>query len=242
MSTGLREEKEKLRKRVYRLLLENRAARPPFPIEGRIPNFVGAELAARRLVEEDIFRKAEVVFSNPDSPQRPVREAALRHGKLLVMASPRLRRGFVVLDPRRISPADYSFASTIRGALSLGEIRLEVPPIDLKVAGSVAVDAYGGRIGKGGGYSDLEYAILLEMGAVSEETPIVTTVHDLQVVEKVPMARHDVPIDWVFTPTRSIKCQRRSPRPPGIIWEIIPREELEAIPLLRLLRDREKAL
>uniref|UniRef100_A0A7J3X859 Uncharacterized protein n=1 Tax=Thermofilum pendens TaxID=2269 RepID=A0A7J3X859_THEPE len=50
-------------------------------------------------------------------------------------------------------------ASTIRGAFIFGEKILEnVPAIDLKVAGSVAVDIYGGRVGEGGGFSDLEYA------------------------------------------------------------------------------------
>ncbi|MEM4790558.1 MAG: 5-formyltetrahydrofolate cyclo-ligase [Thermofilum sp.] len=241
MSGSLSKEKEELRRRVYSLLLECRVARPPFPIEGRIPNFVGAEVAARRLTQEKVFEEAEVVFSNPDSPQRPVREAVLRHGKLLVMASPRLRRGFIIVDPRRISPSKYSFAATIRGAFSLGETRLDAPPVDLKVAGSVAVDARGGRVGKGGGYSDLEYAILRELGLVGEDTPIVTTVHDLQVVERVPMGEHDVPVDWIFTPTRAIRCTRDKPRPPGIIPAILRKEEVEAIPLLKILLERRKA-
>ena len=238
--SSIKAEKEALRRKVYSLLLERRVARPPFPIEGRIPNFVGAEEAARRLTRESIFEKAEVVFSNPDSPQRPVREAALRSGKILIMASPRLRQGFLVLDPRKIPPSKYSFAATIRGAFALGEKRLEIPAIDLKVAGSVAVDERGGRVGKGGGYSDLEYAILRELGVVDEDTPIVTTVHDLQVVDEVPMAEHDVPIDWIFTPTRVIRCHRERRRPSGIMWELLPREELEAIPLLRLLLERRK--
>lgn len=241
MISDIAEEKIKLRKQIYSLLLKYRVARPPFPIEGRIPNFVGAEAAARRLVQEEIFRKAEVAFSNPDSPQRPVREAVLRQGKLLVMASPRLRKGFLVLDPRRISPSKYGFAATIRGAFSLGEVRLDIPPIDLKVVGSVAVDTRGGRVGKGGGYSDLEYAILRELGLVSDDTPIVTTVHDLQVVEKVPVASHDVPVDQIFTPTKVIRCSREYPRPPGIIPEILSREEVELIPLLKLILERRKA-
>jgi 5-formyltetrahydrofolate cyclo-ligase len=238
-SEGVRAEKERIRRAVWRALLEKGVARPPFPIEGRIPNFAGAEKAAQRLVGERIFQEAEVVFCNPDSPQKPVREAVLRHGKLLVMASPRLRSGFIVLDPKRIDAKRYSYAATIRGAFLYGELRRDnVPPIDLKVAGSVAVDPKGGRVGKGGGYSDLEYAILRELGLVDEGTPIVTTVHDLQVVERVPMAEHDVPIDWIFTPTRTIRCERDRRRPPGVIWEILPESELRAIPILQELRAR----
>ena len=39
----------------------------------------------------------------------------------------------------------------------------------------------GWRIGKGEGFADLEYAMMASMGAVDENTIIVTTVHDCQV-------------------------------------------------------------
>lgn len=232
-------EKQEIRERIWRLLREQGVARPPFPIEGRIPNFSGAELAAGRLTRSDIFWKADVVFCNPDSPQRSVREAALRHGKILIMASPRLRRGFILLDPRRIPERNYSAAATIRGAFQFGEIKLgSLPPVDLKVAGSVAVSPDGGRIGKGGGFSDLEYGILKELEIISENTPIATTMHDLQLVERVPMAKHDVPVDYVFTPSNTIKIQTSRKRPEGVYWELLERREIEEIPLLKMLREK----
>lgn len=39
----------------------------------------------------------------------------------------------------------------------------------------------GHRIGKGEGFADLEFAMLVKMNAVNENTVIVTTVHDDQV-------------------------------------------------------------
>jgi len=39
----------------------------------------------------------------------------------------------------------------------------------------------GWRIGKGFGFSDLEYAMLASVGAISPEVPVVTIVHDSQV-------------------------------------------------------------
>ncbi len=233
------ESKEEIRRRVWSVLRECGVARFPFPIEGRIPNFVGAEKAARRLAATRLFGDAEVVFCNPDSPQRPVRELVLRAGKTLVMATPRLRRGFLVLEPGLVPRRLAREASTIRGAFRWGRETFEPPPIDLKVAGSVAVDQRGGRVGKGGGYSDLEYAILREMGLIGDDTPVVTTVHDLQVVARVPMERHDVPLDHIFTPTRWIVTRTQYPRPRGIYWNELPREKLEAIPLLQqLARER----
>jgi 5-formyltetrahydrofolate cyclo-ligase len=39
----------------------------------------------------------------------------------------------------------------------------------------------GYRIGKGEGYADLEFAIMMKMGAVDQDTVIAATVHDCQV-------------------------------------------------------------
>ena len=47
----------------------------------------------------------------------------------------------------------------------------------------------GWRIGKGEGFADLEYAMMASMGAVDENTIIVTTVHDCQ-VEHLPDMQH----------------------------------------------------
>ncbi len=103
--------------------------------------------------------------------------------------------------------------------------------------GSVAVSPEGGRLGKGHGYSDIEYGILREVGAVSEETSLVTTVHDLQIVPTIAIQENDVPVDIIVTPSRVIRCPRR-PRPRGVIWSMVSREMMEAIPVLKDLKKR----
>jgi len=178
----------------------------PKPILHRIPNFVGAEKAAQNLRSLSEYKGAKVVFCNPDSPQRPVREMALRDGKTLVMATPKLRQGFLLLDPKGISPNQISEASTIRGAFKLGRpIEPGKVKVDLFVAGSVAVSSDGGRLGKGTGYSDQEYSILKNAGSLTVQIPVVTTVHDLQVVERIPREEWDIPVDIIVTPTRIIR-------------------------------------
>src|SRR5215470_3933460 len=77
-------------------------ARFPFPPHGRIPNFAGAEIAARRLLDEEPWKSAEAIKVNPDAPQRPLRAEALRRGITVFVPTPRLRGGFKRLDPRRI--------------------------------------------------------------------------------------------------------------------------------------------
>ena len=231
--------KSEIREQIWKLLEERGVARFPKPIKGRIPNFVGAEIAAAKLRQLEEYKRARVIFCNPDSPQRPVREFALKDGKILVMATPRLKKGFLLLDSSKIPPSAFSRASTIRGAFEYGKLvgPWRLPSINLKVMGSVAVSPEGGRLGKGHGYSDIEYVILREVGAITEETPLVTTVHDLQIVPTIPIQENDVPIDIIVTPSRVIRCPRR-PRPKGVIWSMVSREMMEAIPVLKDLWKR----
>ena len=79
----------------------------------------------------------------------------LKTGKKLIMATPRIKQGFLLLNPQKISEKYYNKASTIRGAYRYG-INLspwDLPLLDLKVTGSVAVTKQGIRLGKGEGYS-----------------------------------------------------------------------------------------
>jgi 5-formyltetrahydrofolate cyclo-ligase len=230
--------KQAVRDRVWALLTRRRVARFPGAV-GRIPNFVGAEAAARRLAESPAWQAARVVKCNPDAPQLPVRVLALKHGKRVFMAVPRLRdeRCFLELDPRRLAGRERAAAS-IRGAGRLGKPTRpkDMPKIDLIVAGSVAVRRDGARIGKGGGFSDLEFALLTELGLVGRWTTVATTVHPLQVVrEAIAMRAHDIPLDLIVTPQETIRCPRRHRRPRGIVWSALTDEKLAEVPLLARL-------
>jgi len=114
--------------------------------------------------------------------------------------------------------------------------------VDLVVVGSVAVSIYGERLGKGEGYSELEYSILREFNKVSEETPITTTIHDTQVVNlHIPLEPWDFTIDYIFTPTKSIKREGEKKRPPELLWQHLDREKIEGIPLLREMLSRKSS-
>lgn len=231
--------KQAIRERVWRALEGSGAARFP-GAWGRIPHFVGAEAAAERLSATPEWRAAHVLKVNPDRPQLPVRARALAEGKVVYMAVPRLAaaRPFMRLDPRtlRALPAE---AASIRGALRFGEpVGLgEVPRIDLIVCGSVAVNRQGVRIGKGGGYSDLELALLLEFGLVDDRTCIATTVHPLQLLdEPLPETEHDFRVDLIATPERILYVG--SPRrPPGVLWDHLRPRMLDRIPVLAELKN-----
>jgi 5-formyltetrahydrofolate cyclo-ligase len=195
--------KKLLREEIWNKLETSGVARFPLPCYGRIPNFVGSEKAADkvRLLKE--WKEARIVFVNPDYAQQKVREFALLDSKLLVMASPKLKHGYVVVDQKDVRGME-NFASTIRGTFTCGRTigAQEIPKPDLIVEGSVAVDMNGYRLGKGHGYGDAEIKILKNMFGF---IPIVTTVHDMQIVEAVPTEEKDEKISIIVTPTRVIR-------------------------------------
>ena len=94
------------------------------PVESRIPNFVGADLAAWRLAQVPAWQAARVVKSNPDPPQIPVRLRALYDGKIVYTPVPELTKGFpfVRLDPAELvaKGVEFETAATAQGFLASG--------------------------------------------------------------------------------------------------------------------------
>ena len=238
-------DKQSLREHVWDTLEETGAARFPFPPHGRIPNFADAADAADRLAATEAWQAAETIKANPDAPQLPVRRAAMRAGKTVYMAVPRLREEdcFLELDPAEV--ADIDHATTVGGSSEVGVPvgPEEMPAIDLIVSGSVAVTEQGDRIGKGEGYSDLEFAVLREFGLVGDATPVATTVHEVQVVDETwAPSDYDVPLDLVVTPERLVETGAGEAgsgrqKPTGIDWSALSAERIAEIPILGRLQE-----
>jgi 5-formyltetrahydrofolate cyclo-ligase len=202
----IKEEKQKIRERIWKLMEERNIATFPGAY-GRIPNFIGAEKAAEKLRELEVYKRAKVIFVNPDSPQRKIRENALKDGKVVIMPTPKLKEDyFLLLNPKELKGLERE-ASSIKGAFKYGKkVKLkDLPKIDLKIQGSVAVDLKGTRLGKGGGYGDKECAMLVQAGKSSKDTPLITTVHETQIVDYIPREEHDFCVDYIITPKRVIK-------------------------------------
>ncbi|KAL6642314.1 hypothetical protein ACP70R_020495 [Stipagrostis hirtigluma subsp. patula] len=222
-----------IRKRVWDALEAEGVARDPRPVHHRIPNFDGAAAAADSLGRLDVFQNAQCVKVNPDSPQKQVRFLTLSVDGI-----------FSVLDSQMIPIGCIPEACTSVGAAKYGKsIGLdERLKVDLIVIGSVAVDPNSGaRLGKGEGFAELEYGMLRYMGAIDDSTMIVTTVHDKQLVDDIPVEKllvHDVPVDIICTATQVIFTNTAIPKPQGIYWEKLSPEKLGQIRILRELKRR----
>lgn len=238
--------KAALREEVWAAMSAAGVARFP-GAENRIPNFTGAEAAAQRLRETLEWRSARAVKSNPDSAQWPVRQRALEDGKTVYMAVPRLAEPepFFLLDPDHLADTPRK-ASSIKGATrSARRVHVaELSTVDLVVTGCVAVGEDGARLGKGGGFADLEFAVASEAGLIGPHTVVATTVHEIQLrpAGVIPTTSHDARLDLIVTPERIIDCRAAAgPRPAAHVeWDALTEAKIAAIPLLAALRDQAR--
>ncbi|MDR7278088.1 5-formyltetrahydrofolate cyclo-ligase [Catenuloplanes atrovinosus] len=235
--------KAALREEVWDALIAAKASRFP-GARHRISNFIGAEAAAERLRGLPEWAAAHTVKANPDSAQLPVRQRALQDGKTVFMAVPRLAEPepFFLLDPAHLADTPRRAASIAGATRSARRVPVaDLHPVDLVVTGCVAAGEDGARLGKGGGFADLEYAVASAAGLIGPHTLVVTTVHETQVrpAGDIPVTGHDVPLDLIVTPDRVIDCRpHRGPRTPGRIdWADLTEAKIAAIPLLRQLRE-----
>uniref|UniRef100_A0A4W2FEX1 Methenyltetrahydrofolate synthase domain-containing protein n=1 Tax=Bos indicus x Bos taurus TaxID=30522 RepID=A0A4W2FEX1_BOBOX len=158
----------------------------PRPVHHRIPNFKGSYLACQNIRDLEVFARTQELKVDPDKPLEGVRLLALQSKKTLLVPTPRLRTGLF----NKITPPPGATKDILRKCATSQGVRNYSTPVgldskvlvDLVVVGSVAVSEKGWRIGKGEGYADLEYAMMVSMGAVSQGTPVVTIVHDCQVL------------------------------------------------------------
>src|SRR6202050_950460 len=234
--------KAALREEVWSAMRAAKVARFP-GAPHRSPNCAGAEAAAERLRAMPAWQEARTLKANPDSAQWPVRQRALEDGKTVYMAVPRLAgpEPFFALDPDHLSEPPRKAASISGATRSARRVMLaDVAPVDLVVMGCVAAGEDGARLGKGGGFADLEFALATAAGLIGPHTVAVTTVHEIQLrpAGVIPGTDHDVPVDFVVTPERVIDCRpHRGARPAaGICWDDLTEEKIAAIPLLAAQR------
>ena len=233
MSAGIDQAKQAIRTQVWDLLVAERVV--DRGVHGYIPAFVGAAAAADRLAELPEWQAAKVVKAVPDRAQQPVRDRAVRDGKLLYVAVPRLAAElpFFVVDPEEPAAAPTDAASREHAAHHARKVGVaDMRRIDMVVCGSVAVNRRGSRLGKGAGYTDIAVALLQEAGRIGPSTVIVTTVHSLQVIEgPIPETEQDFSVDLIVTPDEVIQCEPAR-RPTGLYWNNLTAAKIAAIPVL----------
>lgn len=129
----------------------------------------------------------ENIKVNIDRGQEPVKLEAINGGKNLYVP-PSKDASIPSLFTKVVCPEGLDVKDQRK------YVRLQGPPeskmevgidtdvkLDMYVVGSVAVSKLGQRIGKGHGYIDLDFGILTQLGVITKDTIVVTTVHEIQV-------------------------------------------------------------
>ncbi|MCL7745641.1 5-formyltetrahydrofolate cyclo-ligase [Halalkalibacter alkaliphilus] len=226
--------KQEIRELKWEYLTGNKLGRFPFPLQNRIPNFKGAEKAANFVITMPEYEKAKVIKVNPDAPQLPNRAQILKDGKVLLVPTPRLKAGFIMIKPEWVPAGEERKAASLSHMKSYGReiVLTEVPKIDLFFVGSVALHKDGRRIGKGEGYADREYAIMRELG--NPDVPVIGTVHSAQLTDiDIPRDPFDLTVDRIATESELIKTNSPYRKPAGIQWELVTESEFEEMPVLK---------
>ncbi|XP_076658378.1 methenyltetrahydrofolate synthase domain-containing protein lost isoform X2 [Halictus rubicundus] len=228
-------------------MMKNELVNFPLGIYNRTPNFKGANKAAARLIELEEFKNAKIIKINPDKPQDTVRFLALKANKEILVPIPRLRSHlFLHVKPvPGMNKKELRSLSKIYGLMEAGEplgVDSKIK-VDLVIMGSVCVSREGYRLGKGKGFADLEFATMMRMGAVNQDTTVIATVHDCQVLDSLPptlFKEYDVPVDIIVTPTQTIIVNPRLKKPTGIVWHMLSEKRLESRQVLQQLKEMDE--
>ncbi len=191
-----RDAKRALRERVLR----SRDALPA-SVRARFSDAIVVALGAR-----DDFRAARTVLLSlafrSEWETRPLFAAAWAMGKRTV--APRVNRDSRMLELHAVRNLERDVA---RGYLGIDEPLSHCPSVKLEaidwvLVPGVAFDVSGHRIGYGGGYYD---RLLPGLRADARR---IGGAFELQIVERVPAAAHDLKVDAIVTEARTIATGR----------------------------------
>ncbi|KAH8414316.1 hypothetical protein KR215_002992 [Drosophila sulfurigaster] len=237
--------KRSLRVQTWKKIQEGKVGLGFNGIFNRIPAFVDADKAAALLIQEEEFKKAQHIKVTIDRALHDFKEQALLANKSVYLPSTRDSSALFLKVEVPEDATDEQKKESLR-VQDIQKFRSEIGldsklKLDLVVIGSVVVSRDGYRIGRGNGFADLDIGLLIELGVITPQTAIVTIVHDVQVVDTLPVnlfQKYDSPVDIIVTPTEVIRVAKRLPRPSGVFWELLSERRLKILPVLQQLKEQ----
>lgn len=233
--------KEKVRKQVWVQL--RKVARPDsrfhWDFSEFIPDFENSETCTERICQTEDYKNARYLFVTPDNSLIPFRTRSLIDKKTLIVPTYGIGRGFVQVGPSDVPPGLVEFAATLDGmdryARPYPVFQTDPQNVpDLIVTGASVLNREGVRISQGPSFFDLEWLILDFLGLITEQTPVITAVHDCQIVDwhfdPLPFS---IVTDLIITPTTILETGGQYPRPAPSTLRQLPWHIVQEVPLLR---------
>lgn len=195
-----------------------------------VPNFQKSSIAIDRVLGLDSYKSAAVVFASSDNSLEHLRYRVLKDGKKLLVATRDLRRGFVLIDPRKISEDRYELASCLDGMekpgvgrhVTLAQLQEEGVAVNMFVMGAWVVSRRGSQLWSNGETSRLAWLLLADRGILRTETPVISVVHGCQLVDEEEVEAvdkqnqlEDLQCDYIVSPNEVI--QTKEPHRPDTL-------------------------
>jgi len=248
------ERRQLIWKRVHQELIKHAKpdSRSHYDFLSFTPDFRESSYAIARLAQLPCYQAATTILVTPDNSLEQLRLRALKDGKKVLVGTYRLRRGFVMLSPQRISDENFELASLLDGMerpgigrhLTLAQMKDEGIHVDLCVLGGLAFNTQGVIVWEGNGLFEVQWALLHDMKVMAEQIPVVAVAHQCQVVDEadygldriLPEKVGEVQCDFVVTPERTIEIQDAVKPTSGVQFESLDPQALDNIPPLQELK------
>lgn len=216
------------------------------------PDFRNSATAIDHIAELSCYRTASTILVSPDNSLEQLRYRALKDGKKVLVSTYRMRRGFTLLDPARISQDKYELAACLDGmekpgmgqAVTMAHLQDGGYRIDMCVTGGLAFNEQGVVIWEGHALFEVQWALLHDIEILNAQTPVVAIAHSCQVVEEVqlgietilPSKTGEVQCDFVVTPEKVFAVQGAVKPTRGLNFDNLDAEALNNIPPLQELK------
>ena len=235
-------DKNKIRKAIWKKLIKVALpdSRFNFNFEEYIPDFLGSNYANELIYNQLEYKNANFIFVTPDNCLETLREQSIKDGKILIISTYGIYRGFKKIYRDNVPVGQEKFASTLDGLEYYGEdISLSSinQSFDLLITGASAVSNNGVRFGKGHGFFDLEWGMFSDMNYVNEKTMVYAVIHEVQKVDfDLEPSETDILVDRIFTNNKMYVTNRVLKRPSGIYWDKLEKGMLDDTPPLQELK------
>ena len=216
------------------------------------PDFRGSDDAVKRVVELQCYRDATTVLVTSDNSCEGIRHRALKDGKKVIVGTYRLRRGFVILDPKSIAESRLELAATLDGLekpgigrkSDLSQLRDEGVKIDMCVLGGLVFNEQGVVVWEGAALFEVQWALLQDLKLLAGSAPAVAIAHECQVVDEAQYnldqikadQNGEVQCDFVATPERVLEVKGAVKPSGGVDFKKVDPEALNNIPPLQELK------
>jgi 5-formyltetrahydrofolate cyclo-ligase len=215
------------------------------------PDFRGSHAATELVAELECYKSASAILVTSDNSLESFRLRALQDGKKLLVATYRLRRGFILLDPARIDAARLELATCLDGmekpgigrAVSIAQIRDEDIRIEMCVTGGLVFNEQGVVVFEGQSLFEVQWAMLQDIKALGISAHVVAVAHACQVVDETQLGMQritpdktgEVQCDYVVTPEKVFEVDAAVKPSSGVDFDAVDPEALQNIPPLQEL-------